>query len=135
MLILVVGTAAAPPKDAKRLVVPRIAIVDDAGRVRISIGMEGDSPAIRLYDATGTRRAEFLLRDDGVPFLTLRDHEGKSTAQLDVAPGGSGGLSLQGGRRGYGAPRREIAAGFSFPGSQPFIRLTGRDDKVIWRAP
>ena len=133
---LVIGATREQVADEIR--VKRLLIVDDSGRSRAVLGTEGNAPALRLYDARGTNRAEILLRADGVPFVALRDDEAKTTAQLDVGPdlrgGFQGGFLLLGSRRGIGVPRHELVAGFSDHG-QPYIRFLDKESKVIWKAP
>ncbi len=141
----VVWLGAATTRNVEEVRVRRVVIVDEAGAVRMTVGMEvgtlGVGPVVRLSDAKGTNRAELLVRGDGAPFLTLRDSEGKTTAQLDVSGAGLdpsaadfGGLSLQGPRRGLGSPRAEITLGFK-SADEPQMRMERRDGVVVWRAP
>lgn len=134
VLGLVVLVGATTPKVAEEITAYAFTVLDMEGRTRVRLVVDGGGPAIRLYDAAGTNRGELLLRGDGAPFLTLRDSEGKTTAQVDVSPDGFGGLVLMGSRMGIGAPRREIQLGFTRSES-PFLQMLDKDGKVIWTAP
>ena len=55
-----------------------LAMSDAAGRVRIALTVEGDSPGLTLCDAAGQARASIGLLSDGSPGLRLTDAVGQA---------------------------------------------------------
>lgn len=75
----------------------RLVLVDDVGRVRVTLGgAEDGSTALRLLDGDERPRAELAIDPAGVTTLTLRDGDGEFRASLVVAPAGETRLHLHG---------------------------------------
>ena len=75
----------------------RLTLVDDAGRVRATLGPTADgSTALRLYDADDRARAELAIDSGGATMLTLRDAAGEFRSSLVVAAEGATRLHLHG---------------------------------------
>jgi hypothetical protein len=75
----------------------RLTLVDDAGRVRATLGPAADgSTALRLYDTDDRARVELAIEPSGVTLLTLRDGDGEFRTSLVVGPEGATRLHLHG---------------------------------------
>lgn len=116
-------------------------VKDEQGKIRAILGVgdvvaEGrEAVGLRLLGRDGTTRLQLLLRGgDDAPFVQLRDREEKVSAQMDMSPDGTPGLGLWGPRSGLGAPRAEITISFK-KGGVPYMTLTSKEDKVLWKAP
>lgn len=143
LLMVIIGAVVTGQTVAKIRTVEaeQLIVKDSRGNTRAALGVgvilaEGpDSVGLRLFGQDGTTRLQLLLRaGDDAPFVQLRDREEKNSAQIDLSRDDVPGFGLWGPRRGLGAPRSEINFSFKQDGV-PFITLTDKNDKVIWRAP
>jgi hypothetical protein len=75
----------------------RLVLVDEAGRVRATLGPAADgSTALRLLDADERTRAELAIDANDGTMLTLRDGAGEFRCSLVVGPEGETRLHLHG---------------------------------------
>ncbi|HUY20424.1 MAG TPA: hypothetical protein VNE82_09215 [Candidatus Binataceae bacterium] len=73
----------------------RLVIVDEQGRERIFLGLDGaGAPAIGIRDERGTMRATLSLLENGQATLQLLDGEQRTRASLAVRRDGFGELAL-----------------------------------------
>lgn len=143
VLIFFVGvalTAQAIPRT-RTVEAERFVVIDSAGSIRAMLGTgvvlaEGrDSVGLRLFGHDGKTRMQILLRsNDDAPFIQLRDREEKVSAQLELSAEDTPGFNLRSARRGLRTPTAEMTVSFNDNGS-PYIKLTDKSDKVLWKAP
>jgi hypothetical protein len=72
----------------------QLSLVDESGRVRVSMRMEDGGPTIRLLDRDGTPRLAVALADGG-PVIGLQDAAGKPRMTLILHPNEDGSIMWQ----------------------------------------
>jgi hypothetical protein len=92
------GAEAVAVRDGEdELRVRRLTLVDEAGRVRATLGPASHgSTALRLYDGDDHARVELAIDANGAATFTLRDGGGEFRSSLVVGPGGETRLHLHG---------------------------------------
>lgn len=69
-------------------------VVDNAGRVRVKVGMLSGVPIIGLSDAQGKPRAEISVDASGLPSVALADAQGKARTEMVVDSAGVPSIAL-----------------------------------------
>ncbi|MHB1002079.1 MAG: hypothetical protein ACYC27_22800 [Armatimonadota bacterium] len=64
--------------------IQRLEIVDQTGRVCATLAAEGASPALKLFDKTGTLQVDISIDDDGIPGVGIFDSYGSERIWLMV---------------------------------------------------
>ncbi len=124
--VAVVATLALGAARKHRVEADEIVVRDEAGTVRLRLGMvdttespvlggrvgagsaeppalrKGRGPAITMFGADGSQAAEIVVYVDGHPSLRLRSPNGGSEAHLAVDPLGSAHLAFTRGPRDHG---------------------------------
>ncbi len=104
-------------------------VKDQNGKVRAELALEQGQPSLMLADKRGIPRAVYGAGDDGESFLAFFA-DGLVRARLATKPDGPVQLTLH--HDSKGKPRVDL--GVDIDGS-PYLRLSDKDGKVIWKAP
>ena len=88
--VLVLGAlvllAAGYPETGGEVVVERLVLRDDQGRVRARLGIDGSGVLQRFFDATGTERIRLGITAEGLAQQRLFDQQGRVRVfQLDLS--------------------------------------------------
>lgn len=112
---------------------PGLKLLDTAGEIRAFLNVGAKGPVLALLDAAGKPRAGLAVMTENSG-LTLLDTAGKPRAGLSLSTEGPG-LSLYdaAGKRRAALGVREAGEGREI--STAAVMLFGKDGKVIWRAP
>jgi hypothetical protein len=73
---------------------PGLAFFEKDGKVRLSLDLGADGPAINLMNGIGKPQAALAMRRDGTPGLGLFDPQGHARVSLDIHSGGLPGINL-----------------------------------------
>jgi len=123
---------------------PGLAFFEKDGRVRLSLDMGADGPAVNLMNGIGKPLAALAMRKDGTPGLGLFDASGQVKVSLDLYRNGLPAVNLYGdqgllraalavrpdGSPGLGlfAADGDFGASFEIPGNGPSLRRRGDED-------
>lgn len=98
--------------------------------VRLSVALDaGGTPRVLLSDRAGKARARLELGTEGAPTLSLHDRAEKVRAALSVDPADFAVMRIT------DAEGRALATMGVRAFGLPVFALTGRDGKVVWKAP
>ncbi|MFO0890747.1 MAG: hypothetical protein U0790_16580 [Isosphaeraceae bacterium] len=100
---------------------PGLALYEKDGRVRLSLDLGTDGPAVNLMDGIGKPQAALAMRKDGTPGLGLFDSSGQVRVSLDIHRGGLPAVNLYGDQ---GLLRAALAVR---PDNSPGLGLFGAD--------
>jgi hypothetical protein len=73
---------------------PGLAFFEKDGKVRLSLDLGADGPAVSLMNGIGKPQAALAMRRDGTPGLGLFDPQGHARVSLDIHSGGLPGINL-----------------------------------------
>ena len=88
--VLVLGAlvflAAGYPETGGEIVVERLVLRDDQGRVRARLGIDGGGVLQRFFDATGTERIRLGITAEGLAQQRLFDQQGRVRVSSSTYP-------------------------------------------------
>jgi len=124
---------------------PGLAFFEKDGRVRLSLDLGGDGPAVNLMNGIGKPLAALAMRKDGTPGLGLFDESGQVRVSLDLYRNGLPAVNLYGDQgllraalavRPDGSPglglftaEGDFGSSFEIPGNGPSLRR--REDEGV----
>ncbi len=124
---------------------PGLAFFEKDGRVRLSLDLGPDGPAVNLMNGIGKPHAALAMRKDGTPGLGLFDESGQVRASLDLYRNGLPAVNLYGDQgllraalavRPDGSPglglftaEGDFGSSFEIPGNGPSLRR--RNDEAV----
>ena len=132
---------------------PGIALADARGKIRLWLTVATDgAPEMKFYDIDEVVRASLSLDASGMPHLTLADKRGNARARLELGAEAAPSLALYDRADKVRASLAVDAADFAVMGitdnegraratmgvrafGLPVFALTGRDGKMVWKAP
>ena len=108
---------------------PKLALNDHLGKQVMRINVDGDQPALALYDQQGIWRTLMTLNQDGTPELGLADQSNRPRLMLGLQPDGRSTFVMT---SDDGKP---LAVFGQMPDGAPSLRLMGDDGAVLGKVP
>jgi len=105
-----------------------IAILDQRGKVRVSLDIRSDSPGLALFDQKGGIRLSASVGPDGTPGIWLYDEDGQGRAAFEMF-GDSSHLHFNT-RRG----KELVSLGLNHD-ETTYLHLFSQERKEYWKAP
>jgi hypothetical protein len=116
-------------------------VVDDSGKVRVSMGIALGEPSVALSDAQGKWRAEMGIGPSGGPSICFTDAEGEPRASMGTSRSGAPEIWLsdgQGFEMDLGSTKTRTPRTGQTQQTSAASIVMFRNDKehhVIWQAP
>jgi hypothetical protein len=128
-VVVLFGAAGKKAKSPTELRAQRVVLVDNAEKARAELTLTSENqPGLALLDDAGKPRLMLALSKYGEPTLSFADASGMRRIVLN--------LDLYGTLLRFtddaGNPRATLVVPSA---GEPELELSGKDDKVLWRAP
>jgi hypothetical protein len=88
-VLVIAGGAAVPIVQISVLSAKSFQMVDDAGRKRLEMKLEGGQPMVRMFTANGKAKLAFGISSRGEPSYQVLDQAGRVNGRFGTTPNGT----------------------------------------------